>query len=184
MALLVRARSLFGEAANRNGARGLLSSSQNLLVNGEVRGMVVCEGRVEIGASGVVHGHILADEVVVNGLATGGVVVALQQIKVPGGGHVDSRIYAGRLDVEKSVDLSCDLEIGAIERLVGNADLSDIEGRIRWLQAFTEEPSGDALPERVDPAPRSPAAAGELPVDFLPVGPQNPSSADGREWLW
>jgi len=82
------------------GARheGALTLSGPTRLEGELRGALICDDFVEIGATAVVHGDVEAPQVLVEGTVLGA-VRARERVTVAPTGRVEGRVVTPWLDV-------------------------------------------------------------------------------------
>nr|WP_299204484.1 polymer-forming cytoskeletal protein [uncultured Brumimicrobium sp.] len=90
---------------------GDLSTNSSLRIDGEVEGSVVCNGKLVLGADGVITGNIHATEVELDGTVEGNIVaetlLSLHQTAV-----VKGDIRTGRLMIEDGAQIEGNIQTG------------------------------------------------------------------------
>ncbi|MBW2274027.1 MAG: polymer-forming cytoskeletal protein [Deltaproteobacteria bacterium] len=98
---------------------GLLTFRGEARVEGELRGEILAQGRLEIGPPARIEARIEADEVVVAGVVRGD-LVARQRIELLAGARVMGDLRAPRIAIEEGCLLAGRCEMGTPERGEGD----------------------------------------------------------------
>jgi cytoskeletal protein CcmA (bactofilin family) len=105
---------------------GKVSSDGNIIVDGRVKGDILCQKNVSIGEGGQVNGHISANIIIIGGNVVG-TVTAKEKLALEPKGNLKGDISAKILVVEAGAKFNGNIKMGDTQNIPEIKEISSTE---------------------------------------------------------